>query len=318
MRLTLLRLMIGLFAVLGSTGAARAGCTAASTTLNLGAPSSYSVLDSSVAQVSGQAGLSCTGNLLTLLGGGYARATFTSANNFALKNTAGDQVAYRLTVDSGGTTVITQNGTVDYLNSTILSLLGIGQANGFNAPVYAKLTAAPNLPAGVYTDTVTVAWDYHICNGAQIGIVCVAYESGQTQKTLTVTMDVQNDCRILAPNVSFGSVALVGQFGTVSQSVLVNCTKNATYKVAFTNGLSGAARPWRAMTDGSGNVLQYNLYRSDGVTIWDETNPLTSGETGSGSTTPSQAHGYTAKVNPAQTTPPPGTYSDTVSVVISF
>jgi spore coat protein U-like protein len=88
--------------------------------------------------------------------------------------------------------------------------------------------------------------------------------------------------------------------------------------VAFTNGNSGAARPWRAMSDGNGHTLQYNIYQTDGTTIWDQTNPVTSTQTGTGSLTPSQMQSYVAKVNPAQATPPAGTYTDNVSVVISF
>jgi spore coat protein U-like protein len=42
------------------------------------------------------------------------------------------------------------------------------------------------------------------------------------------------------------------------------------------------------------------------------------GGTGSGSTTPSQVQSYVAKVNPGQATPPAGTYTDTVNVIISF
>jgi spore coat protein U-like protein len=317
MRLSFLRLAALLICIASLGGRAYAGCVPASTNVTFAPSSSYSVLDGSIAQVSGQAGLACTGALLSVLGGSYARATFNSANAFKLKNAGGDLIPYRLSVDSGGLMVIAQNGTVDYMNVTLLALLGIGSINGFNAPIFAKLTAAPNIPAGTYTDTISVAWDYHICNGAQVAVVCVAYENGQTNTAITVTLEVQNDCRISAPNVSFGSVALVSQFGAVNQAVLVNCTKNATYHVAFSKGLSNVSRPWRTMTSGA-NSLQYNIYRADGVTIWDETNPLTSSQQGTGSTTPSQVQNYVAKVNPSQVTPPPGSYSDTVSVVVTF
>ncbi|MET0337248.1 MAG: spore coat protein U domain-containing protein [Caulobacter sp.] len=317
MRLMFIRIAALLLA-LGIAGAAHAGCIASSPTVTMAQSSSYAVQDNSVPQVSGQAGFSCTGALISLLGGGYARATFNSLNSFQLKTAGGDAIPYKLTVDPGGTVPINQNTQIDYMNVSLLSLLGIGNMNGFNAPIYAKLSGAPNIPAGIYTDTVTVNWNYEVCNGVQIGQLCVLYETGTVTKTVTVTLEVMKDCRISAPNVSFGSVALVSQFAPVSQGVLVNCTKNASYKIGFSNGLSGVSRPWRTMTNGSGQSLQYNLYRPDGVTIWDETNPLTSGVQGTGSTTPSQIQNYTAKINPAQTTPSAGNYSDTVSVVITF
>lgn len=318
MRLTLFRLCLTLAALLIGGGVANAGCTTSSASLTFAQSSSYAVQGGAAPQVSGAAGINCTGALISVLGGSYARATTTSANGFALKTAGGDSIPYQLSADSGGTVVFTQGGTVDYLNASLLTLLGIGSLNGFNPPIYARLTGTPNIPAGVYTDTVTVYWDYKVCNGIQIGPVCVLYETGQVSRTLTITLVVEKDCRISAPDIAFGSAAMVSQFASVSQAVLVDCTKNAAYNVAFSTGLSGAARPWRAMSNGSGDLLQYNIYRTDGITIWDETNPLASVLAGTGSTTPSQLQSYVAKINPAQTTPPPGAYTDTVSVVISF
>lgn len=317
MRLILLRLTAFLAGVF-LAGAAHAGCTASSTTVNFANSSSYAVQDGSVAPVTGQAGLSCTGSLLSVLGGSHARATISSARGFKLQSAAGAQIPYQASADSGGTVVMTQGGTVDYVNPTLLALLGIGSLNGFNAPIYVKLTGAPNIAAGTYTDVLTVTWDYSICNGVQVAGICVLYETGQVTKTITINLVVENDCRISAPNVSFGSAPLVSQFSQVSQGVLVNCTKDSAYKVAFSKGLGAASRPWRTMSDGAGHALQYNIYRADGTTIWDETNPLTSALQGTGSTTPSQIQNYIVKIDPAQTTPPAGSYSDTVSVVITF
>lgn len=313
----LLRIALALVLVLGLGSAASAACTASSQSLTFAQSSSYSVQSGSIATVSGAAGLSCTGSLLSVLGSGYARATVTSTNGFKLTK-GSDQIAYRVSADANGTYTFTQGGTIDYMNSSLVSLLGLFSNNSFNAPLYAALTASPNIPAGTYTDTLTVQWNYYICNGVQIGAVCVFYETGSPSITVTVTLVVSPDCRISAPNLSFGSAALASQFQPVSQAVLVDCTKNSSYNVAFTNGGASSARPWRRMTDGSGNSLQYNIYRTDGTTIWDETNPQASSTVGTGSTTPSQVQSYVAKVNTAQTTPPAGSYTDTVSVVITF
>lgn len=309
---------IGIAAAVGYAAPAQAGCAVAPTAVTLAPSTSYDVRGGTVPMVSGPGGLSCSGAAITLLGGSYARATVTSANGFALKTTAGASLAYAVSADAAGQQTFTQGGTVDYASGTLLSLLGIGTGGGFNTALYARLTAQPNLPAGTYRDTLTVVWDYSICNGVQVALVCVDYERGRVTTTVTVTLVVLNDCRIAAPALSFGSAALVRQFQPVTQSVLVDCTLGTSYKVAFTAGRSGAARPWRTMSDGAGNVLQYNLYRSDGVTIWDESNPLPAAAAGTGAVTPAQAQAYVAKVNPAQATPAAGAYSDQLTVVVTF
>jgi spore coat protein U-like protein len=312
-----LRIACALALVFGLASAANAGCTASSQSLTFTSGSSYAVQSGSIASVSGQGGLACTGSLLSVLGSGYARATVTSAKGFKLGN-GSDEIPYRVSADPSGNYVFSQGGMIDYMNPTLVSLLGLFNNNTFNAPIYAALTGTPNVSAGTYTDTLTVQWNYYVCNGIQIGQLCVFYETGTTSITINVTLEVSKDCRINAPNIVFGSVALVSQFQPVSQAVLVDCTKNSSYNVSFSKGNSGVARPWRTMSDGSGNNLQYNIYRIDGTTIWDDTNPMASATLGTGSTTANQVQSYVAKINTAQTTPPAGSYSDSVSVIITF
>lgn len=314
----LFRVLLALIGLTGLAQAAEAGCTTGASAITFTGSGSYDVRNGVVANTSGGAGLSCTGTLLSLLGGGYARATVTSDNGYKLK-LGSDTINYQVAADSGFTqTFSTSNTQIDFMNASLLSLLGLFNMNNFNATFYARLTSAPNIPDGTYTDTLHVNWNYYICNGVQVAGVCVLYETGNKNVDVTVSLTVSKDCKINAPNVNFGSAPIASGFSSVSQAVQVNCTKNATYKVSFTNGNSGAARPWRAMSDGAGHSLQYNIYQTDGTTVWDQTNPVTSTQTGTGSLTANQMQSYVAKINPAQATPPAGTYTDNVSVVISF
>lgn len=314
----LIRILLAVAALVAFSPPAQAGCVTAAGAVTFAASSSYDVRNSAVPNASGSAGLACTGTLLSLLGGGYARATVTSDNGYKLK-LGSDTISYQVAADPGFTQPFsTSTPQIDFMNASLLSLLGINNMNNFSAVFYARLTSAPNIPDGIYTDTLHVNWNYYICNGVQVGQLCALYETGNKNIDVTVTLTVSKDCKINAPNVNFGSAPLANGFGQVAQAVQVDCTKNATYKVAFTNGNSGTSRPWRTMSDGKGNSLQYNIYQADGTTIWDQTNPVTSGQTGTGSLTPSQMQSYIARMNPAQTTPPAGTYTDNVSVVISF
>lgn len=318
MPLKLLRLAFALFLWCGISTAAEAACTTSSGPITFARSSSYDVLAGSVPQVSGSAGLACTGAVLSLLSSNTAKATVTSANSFKLSAGGSDTIPYRASADAGGTVVFTQGSTVDYMSGSILTLLGLGNSPNFTASIYTELTASPNVAAGTYTDVLTVNWDYSVCTGLQVLGACVGRDEAKVTITITVTLVVGKDCRITASNISFGSAALVSQFAAVTQAALVDCTKGSAYNVAFSSGQNGSARPWRAMTNGAGSSLQYNLYRPDGTTIWDETNPLPSATRGTGSTTPNQVQSFVAKVNPAQVTPPAGNYTDTINIILTF
>ncbi len=307
---------LALLLALGAASAAQAICTTSSPSVTFTAGSSYDVQSNAIPGLSSAAGLSCSSPTLSVLGASYAHATMTSGNGFVLSN-GSDTIPYQVSPFSDGSQPFTQNGTFDYMNPAFLVLLGILNGTNLTPMIYLKLTGAPNVSAGTYSDTLTINWSWKVCNSVLAGL-CVGYETGTSVSTIPVKLIVGQDCRISAPDVSFGSAPLVSQFPTVSQAVLVDCTKNSTYYVAFTSGSAGNARPWRTMNDGAGHLLQYNLYRTDGTTIWDETNPMQSASQGAGTTTPSQPQAYKVRINPAQITPAAGHYQDQVSVVVSF
>lgn len=314
----LIRLILAAL-TLACAAPAAAGCTlSAATGASFAAPTSYEVQAGGVAGVSVAPGLSCSGAVLSLLSGDRARARATSANGFRLKNAAGDTIRYRLSADQGGQYSFGTGATIDYMQGSLLSLLGILNNGNFVPTMYAALTEAPNLPAGTYTDTVTVQWDWSVCTGLGLGGVCILADIGTGQTVVTLTLTVTRDCRISTPAIAFGSAPLASQFVQVAQAVAVDCTKGTSFSVAFSKGKSGSSRPWRTMRSPGGQSLQYNLYRPDGVTVWDDANPLISQLPGTGSATPGLIHSYIARINPNQPTPAPGTYTDTLSVIVSF
>lgn len=298
--------------------AAQAACQVSNSTVTFAASNSYAVQSNGVAPVIAPAGFTCNGSLITLLGGNVARATITSANGFKMAGSSGDRIPYVVSADANGSFPFTQGGTIDFFNPSLLSLLTILNGGDLNPKLYATVNGSANVPAGTYTDTLTVQWSWYVCHGVGIGDVCVLGETGTGTSTIQVSMTVSKDCRITAPPVVFGTAALTSQFGEVNQSVLVDCTKGTTFNVGFSSGGAGNARPWRTMSDGAGHVLQYNIYKSDGTTIWDETNPQASSTPGTGTTTPIQPFAYRARVNASQATPVAGSYTDTVSVVVTF
>lgn len=298
---------------------AQAACTLTrNTNATLAPSSSYAVQAGQVAQVVTQPSLSCTGALLSVLSYNYARAGATSANGFRLRSDAGDSIAYHLSADPGGTFAFDTGATIDYFDPTLIGLLNNADPTVFTPPMYVTLADMPNVAAGTYTDIVTINWSWRICSGVGVGGLCVIGYTGSGTTTLRITFTVGNDCRIEAPDIAFGSAPLASGFQPVTQAVRLDCTKGSRFTIAFTAGDHGTARPWRALSDPLGNKLYYNLYRADGVTIWDETNPLSDPRAGTGNTLPTLTQTYIAKIDPTQPTPPPGLYRDTITVVVGF
>jgi spore coat protein U-like protein len=147
-------------------------------------------------------------------------------------------------------------------------------------------------------------------------------------KTATVGLTAE-----VLPACSAGSTvpATLGQFGTLdfgtyfalnalvsvastigNGSLRVNCLLNTPYKVLLSGGGSGNVAA-RRMTGPAAALINYNLYTDAtyGV-VWDNTSGVSG--TGSGTDQYLQVYGRV----PAQAAPTPGTYTDTVTVTVSW
>jgi len=122
-------------------------------------------------------------------------------------------------------------------------------------------------------------------------------------------------CIAAATTVAFGTVAFaaVNSSGTVS----VICNGTASFTVTLSTGGSGSFSP-RKMSSGA-NKLNYNLYKDSAHTqIWGDgtggtvTNASSLGA--SGGTKSFTAFGQV----PAQALPAPGSYTDTITVTVSY
>ena len=101
-------------------------------------------------------------------------------------------------------------------------------------------------------------WNYHICGLGLIGL-CIWWDGTNQPSTVTVTAVITKSCLInTANNVNFGSMALVGQFNPINQSITLTCTKSQSYSSYFTNG-NNPITGWRRMLSGTSNFLQYQI-----------------------------------------------------------
>lgn len=146
----------------------------------------------------------------------------------------------------------------------------------------------------------------------------VRYDTVAT--TMQLNLTVTNDCiTINAPNVNFGSAPLVKNFPAISQAVSIICTKGSSYTVGINNG-SYANGNVRNMASGN-NRLSYEIYKASTTNRWGSVGTERWTSSASSSTSSDgllRTYNYTAVVLPSQSTPPAGTYTDTVVVDIAF
>lgn len=111
----------------------------------------------------------------------------------------------------------------------------------------------------------------------------------------------------------FSLNALVSVASTVGNgSLRVNCLLNTPYRVLLSPGGSGNVAT-RRMTGPASAQINYNLYTSAAyTTIWDNTTGVTG--TGTGADQYLQVFGRV----PKQAAPTPGTYTDTITVTVSW
>lgn len=139
------------------------------------------------------AGVSCSGPVLTLIGTNSIIAKVHSGNGFRLVNTGGKSVSYVASVTKDGSMPIAQDGEVNYADAKLLNLLGLFGSSSADLPIHFLSFSGSQLPTGTYTDTVTVAWRWKVCDGVNVaGLLCILYQEGTGTTTISITMRIEN------------------------------------------------------------------------------------------------------------------------------
>lgn len=136
--------------------------------------------------------------------------------------------------------------------------------------------------------------------------------------TLSVSATVTANCTVSTTPVAFGSIDTLGGNHDATGSVTVNCTNGASWSAAASPGSgAGATMATRRMTSGA-STLSYGLYTDAGRTlIWGDGSTGTAAVAGTG-TGSAQSFTVYGRVPFGQTTVRAGSYSDTVSVTITY
>jgi spore coat protein U-like protein len=197
-----------------------------------------------------------------------------------------------------------------------VALNSSGSGSG-SLTVYGQIWAGqPTLSAGFYSSSFTgtqssVAYAY-----STVGTCAVIGNSHATTAAFTVSATDATVCVVSATTLNFGSTGVLSSALDGAGTVTVTCTNAAPYALYLDGGLSGASDPTQRKMTQSGKSVTYGLYQDSGRTMpWgSSTGVNTAAGTGTGLAQNFTVYGRV----PAQSTPSPGTYSDTVVATITY
>jgi spore coat protein U-like protein len=137
-----------------------------------------------------------------------------------------------------------------------------------------------------------------------------------TTSTFGVTMAITAECVINSTaTLDLGSSGVINANHDANTPLHIQCTNTTPYTIGLDAGTTtGATVSQRLLVNGSATV-NYNLYTSSGYsTIWGNSGGALVSSTGNGADQTFTIYGRV----PAQTTPAPGTYTDTVTVTVTY
>jgi spore coat protein U-like protein len=130
-----------------------------------------------------------------------------------------------------------------------------------------------------------------------------------------VRITIQTACTINAIDLDFGTHGVLSANVDQTSTINVQCTNATPYNIGLGPGDNGSSVTTRQMGMGAARI-DYSLFRDAARSLnWGDTvGTDTLGGTGNGAVQPTIVYGRV----PAQTTPAPGTYTDTVTATVTY
>ena len=303
-------------AVVGCVGAHAQTCTTANASGSYG---NTNVLSGAANNSTSSFTITCTGskNTTVRLCIEMSAGSPTDAGKRALSNGT-NFLDHEFYSDSSRTQVWGSWGSVvtAYGSSGVTNDLALGSTGSASVTltVYARVLANQQTAKPLtYTWSATSPGMKYANKGTAS---CPTGSKTATGGTTTWTATVPSNCLVSASGVNFGSAGIIASNVDATGSTTVQCTNTTPYTVGLDGGTSSATDPTqRKMSKGSEKIT-YGLYQNSarnqpwGNTIGSNTESATG--TGSG-----QALTVYGRVG-SQTTPSPGSYSDSVVVTVTY
>ncbi|ALM52420.1 spore coat U domain-containing protein [Halomonas huangheensis] len=228
----------------------------------------------------------------------------------------GSRLDYRLYKDAAratpwGSRTLTTLGTPVALQLSVPILGSVSTTRTIYARVAGNQQAAP---PGTYTSTFSggqVEFNWRASGTTD----CNALTRNPTRPSFNVQAIVAPNCNVTAQDINFGDHGVLDTEVSATGAISVNCTSGTTYNIGLNNGLNGDGPTQRRMSLGD-QAITYGLYRDAAHSQpWGNT---IGSDTVSGAGVGGEQNLSVYGRVPAQMTPSPGTYSDTVVVTVTY
>lgn len=307
-------------------------CSISTSGANLGPVSSFNIPTLAPQQISG--GLACN-VLLDLLSTRYIKYIPVSAPTKLKHSNGVNEVAIEIR-DVQDNLVVT-GVEKDLSDFAVLSLL-FGGPNK-SVPFTIKIQPTIGLKPGVYSGNLNIKWYYYVNGVGLLGIGLISYYSPGLTKALLggitnwgtgadalipITLTIDQDCKIMTNNVSFGSAVFTSQFNSVTGTVQIACSSDTPYNVGLSNGQNfNVTRRLKHASQAS--YIGYEVYKNNTTARWGlqgqerwNSNEATVNPMIYNAIT-QQSYSFTGKIlNPSNTVFPDGIYSDILQVDVQF
>jgi spore coat protein U-like protein len=289
-------------------------CTVGMTNVNFG--SSVDVLPGTVVDTTATLTVSCTGGSPP---GRTTRACVSigvgssgDATSRIMTGPGGATLRYDLYSDAAHTTLwgSWQTG-YDSAGVTV----DVASNSNSTVTVYARLSASQSTAvAGAYSSTFSanpfVTYNY------DPGSSTCPSGTPTTSTSFTVSATVISNCNVSVATLDFGTAGVLTANKDGTTTLNAKCTNGLPYTVSLDGGSANATDPTQRKMFKSAETITYGLYRDAAYTLpWGSTiNTNTASGTGSGLQQSFTVYGRV----PAQTTPSPGFFSDTIVATVTY
>ncbi len=296
-----------------------------SPTLDFGAVSATSYQDAQTSLT-----LNCNGGTGTLLTAALVRVCLFVGTGTAgavgprlMSNGAGAQMRYDLYADAARSKLVGPHSS-GYPLYSISFKIAPRENQSIRIPIYGRVPAGQNLPAGTpyrdipYGSYVRYSYGYiHAPTESNCRDRIPGHVGGAGDISFNwsgVQANVLRSCRIsTGKTLDFGTGAGLRSAREQSMPVQLNCTANVAWQAALDDGLHAQAGK-RFMAAG-GERVGYELYRDPSrLSRWGNTQSSAVSGTGSGVMQDMTVYGQV----PAQADAMPGTYTDTVTMRLTY
>ncbi len=144
------------------------------------------------------------------------------------------------------------------------------------------------------------------------GLMAQGAHAATASNTFQATITIQADCEVTSPGtLDFGANGLLNNNIDVQSTFNVKCTNGVNYTIDLGNG-SNASGTQNRMSNGT-EFVSYETYQDAGRNqVWDAANTVAGTGTGV-----DQSYTVYGRV-PPQATPSAGTYTDTVTITVTY